>query len=336
MIGALRASGLNLLAGNWKLIGAKGIAMIVKNLVFVLGAGAHVPYGYPTGKTLKGRIVDSLKQSLRNSEQTLLHARGAMENLHEHLQPGIVEGFVQRLADSGQGSIDAFIHAHRRSPSYAYIGKIAIAKVLLEYEANDAPVKGDEDWMAYLFQEMLDGAHSVDDFKRNRVSFITFNYDTFLERALCRMIAGSLCEDLSEARQVLDGIPIVHMYGQLGSPFERRDVRDRRWTKDWQGIRTIYEVTAAEDPAVTKAKRLLKEADTVCLLGFGYHAENIALLDLPSMVHGPTRAANLYSSAYEITQPEWIRYTKGFPPNFIHRSPIDRGALFALRHLPVF
>lgn len=107
--------------------------MIEAKTLLIVGAGASVPYGYPTGKELRDELCNPAK--LRGlSDHYKIHERG-------------IELFCQHFKASGLTSIDAFLAKRGddeigKQPSgfcntfgtYANCGKLAIANRLIERE----------------------------------------------------------------------------------------------------------------------------------------------------------------------------------------------------------
>lgn len=96
--------------------------MIKRPTVFVLGAGASYPYGFPTGEGLVTEII-----GLASKNRTL----------DAFLYNGCVDQDVKRfavdLADSDALSVDAFLE-HR--PDFLKIGKLAVCLSLIPRERD--------------------------------------------------------------------------------------------------------------------------------------------------------------------------------------------------------
>jgi hypothetical protein len=97
--------------------------MITCKTVFVLGAGAHCPYGLPDGRTLTNRIVEALpsRREQNNSFSECFIDRCGSK--FGSIADTLVE-FRTRLEHSG--------HANRSA--YPEIGKMGVADVLLPME----------------------------------------------------------------------------------------------------------------------------------------------------------------------------------------------------------
>jgi hypothetical protein len=183
---------------------------------------------------------------------------------------------------------------------------------------------------------MVDGVHSADEFvRRNQVSFVTFNYDRSLEARLFTKIQYSFGLDYETALKAFTNIPIVHMYGALGGfPIEGHEPVNA-WIQAARCLRTIFD--AQHDAAVVRqAKELLGEARHICCLGFGFHKENVDLIDLAGIAS--RFRGTIASSRFGITDQEWNRVMRPFAKVGVqlHAAlPVDR-CLDAMRELPIF
>ncbi len=251
----------------------------------------------------------------------------------EEVQPDRCNAFAEALANAGQASIDAFLNSNRHQLGFKAIGKGAIAQVLLDYENKGIP-KSDDDWLDYLFKVMLEGLSSPEEFiEQNKIGFITFNYDRLLEMWLFRRIKYSFGLDDMSAFDVLRKIPIHHVYGMLGSFQNTPGPDPHRWINASKGIRTIFD-TEHDQSILNAAKALLGHANTICLLGFGFHRENIELLDLAT--HTRVCKGLVVSSRYDISDTELARLTRPFSGVNIRCTYDCDKCLETFRGLPIF
>ena len=138
--------------------------MITKPTVFVLGAGASIPYGYPSGKNLIKTIYEKI---ITNEWRNIFSICGIVE---EHIQE-----FRFELKESQRLSIDGFLE-HRQE--YKKVGKLSIAMALLELEDDDRITSfevRDKGIYHYIFDRLNSECTEWDEFRKNKVSFITFN-----------------------------------------------------------------------------------------------------------------------------------------------------------------
>jgi hypothetical protein len=91
--------------------------MILKKTVFVPGAGASAPYGFPLG----GTLVEQIYRQLETSSPILIR-------VHEMGYPiNALQKFRDELGESARG-IDAFLEKRQ---DYLEIGKACIAAALI-------------------------------------------------------------------------------------------------------------------------------------------------------------------------------------------------------------
>jgi hypothetical protein len=176
--------------------------MIKKRTVFVLGAGAHVPYGFSTGE---GLLVRARSLGI---EQMVEATEGQVPR--QDLVP-----LRQALTDNFLPSIDALLE-HRQSLRRP--GKMLMLSLLVDEErqALGNQWKADEDWMSLVFQYMAEDAASLEQFSKNPVTFITFNYDRLLEYRLIRGLVARYDVPAEEAWAAISNFGFFHMYGSLG------------------------------------------------------------------------------------------------------------------------
>ena len=188
--------------------------------------------------------------------------------------------FATAFKASRSSSIDAFL---ARLSAFADVGKGAIAAQLLAREKVNTLFSDEgDDWIQYLLDRM---DAPWDDMPKNKISFVTFNYDRTLERYLTGAWAARFERSSDECEQLLESFPIVHLYGQLGSlrhgqehvPFGGRDGDAGYQEQAASGIIVIPE-GRDDTPAFKKARELIGEAHVVGFLGFGFDTTNVQRL----------------------------------------------------------
>lgn len=251
--------------------------MIERSTTLVLGAGASLDYGYPSGPKLVQRVMD-----LTNNDNWF----------GMHLARGTdVANFNRRLRGSDPNSIDAFLEAN---PSWVDIGKLAIAAALTVGGPAPFTAPTDEHLYHYLWTRLQEGASNVEGLRRNRLNIVTYNYDLSLERYLRRVVSNHFPElaDASAAaiKQLVEAIvPIVHIHGDLSSIEDTYLVAgDLNVFRDFgllrnaaKGLRIIHE--GAPGPTYETAHEMIRSAESVHFLGFGYHFANLDRLDMPRL-----------------------------------------------------
>jgi len=288
-----------------------------KKTVFVLGAGASCPYGYPSGARLRERICLSpgFWQSY-NISYEIVNPLVQKESRLEEIQK-----FQNAFSKSKIKSVDLFM---ANNPTLAPIGKYIIAFEIFQaerqsYFGEEAKLKQEEmadeqrrgirgplnllssplfmgqDWYSYLYNRILEvlvGKEALPHFSNNNLTFITFNYDRSLEQFFYEALRYSFTE-VTEERvvQCLKQLKISHVYGQIASlKWQNQDdyvdysfqVDETVLQKAANNIRTIYE--EKENPELIEAQNLLQQADEIFFVGFGYAQENMEVLGLPGVI----------------------------------------------------
>ncbi len=262
--------------------------MITKRTVFVLGAGASHPYGYPSGRELLQEIFGHLGNS---------HWISFLSQLG--VQEKAITSFRSQLYLSQQPSVDTFLE-HRRE--FSDIGKLSIALALMTHEVEENLFgfsKREVGFYHYLFTQLNTG---WEEFGNNQLSIITFNYDRSLEHYLFTALKNTYARPSYDKAQPdefnaqpLSKIPIIHVHGSLG-PLPWQEEGGRPYSellrfseaplqaaKDVEtASKGILIVSEAEHSTAefNRAFDCLKSAERIYFLGFGYHIPNLVKLGL--------------------------------------------------------
>ncbi len=274
--------------------------MITSETVFVLGAGASIPYGFPSGIELREELCKVGTAGLPISDTLMVC--GISNN-----ETGL---FASAFRDSRIGSIDAFLS---RRNEFVDIGKLAIAAVLC---ARENPRIFDysnieDDWYFALWNAMVADVHQADDLVLNKIKIITFNYDRSLEYYLFTAIRNTFGLAEVDTYSILHKISIKHVYGQLGEfpehPFQVSNSPSIVEAAA-NGIRIIPEDRENNDVTIREIRAWLSSARNICFLGFGFDSLNIHRLELSSIIAEKfqigRRDQNIYTSGYGKTSSE--------------------------------
>jgi hypothetical protein len=274
--------------------------------VFVLGAGASVPYGLPAGCELND-IIRANAFPYAHHVSTL------------GVDPNALRAFCETVDYAGRTSIDAFLEARRELVD---LGKLAIAMVLLPREqtpllfrdwpqrrlgrVKDPRKEKRGHWYELLFN-MLTQGRSFDSIDLSGLGVVTFNYDRSLEHYLFTALANSYGRSPDEVAARLSGMKIVHVHGSLGllpwqrtsdgkpivpygdsSPANVLHARDR--------IKILHEADQSSAD-FEEAHSLLVTAKRVYF--FGFHKMNLVRLGLPKMQVGGTVGGTKCGLSYD-------------------------------------
>ena len=252
----------------------------------------------PVGSELAQRIQQGLALELQSGSRW---PEGPLSDCLSR-SPGLRDSHIQamRRIESGitfKDSIDEYLDEWRDVPDMLDVGKLAISHQILKSERSTAFFLKEESsttvspvmtairdsWLGQILRYANPGVprRQVDECLKD-ISFITFNYDRLLELALYWFIRYGQDQPQDAAIQQLVSIPIKHAYGSLGAlPFQGGlvplgseapyDVQ-----RGASSIRTFTEESESAHRAAIQ--EMLREADKVVFLGFGFHPRNIELM----------------------------------------------------------
>lgn len=282
--------------------------MITENTVFILGAGASKPYGFPTALELRKDIIRNFSKQYHNK---LIEDRRL-----SHSEKAPIENDIKELIDtfklSSTKSIDLFLS---RNKKYYGLGKAIIAFLIASYEVKskfrEETSKPEEDWYFEIFdiltREISDPEKLTEMFIQNKISFITFNYDRSFEHFLYTSLLNSFATKRNDIKGIMINLKIIHLYGQIdpldwqvnypalsyGNPdfFGRID----------EFVKNIKIIFEERNPDVREARSLIKNAKNIFFLGFGFADENLAALEFSSLLN---KQHHIYGTGLGLTESE--------------------------------
>jgi len=260
--------------------------MGVERVVFVLGAGASAPYGFPIGRALRDDICDNFAS---RCERMVEPCRSA--------EPyrGVAERLTGRLRASRSYSIDFFL-AHQVNSDLREAGRIAIAMSLLRMETEetlDRPVDPEDDWYRALANAIPNSFVPA--------GILTYNYDRSLEHYLYEALrvrhSDGVARDFLLGGGPEDSELITHLHGSFGRlpwkvdddthdpPVAYGDVEEMpddfyRQTIAHAAKRIGMVYDNPHPRTMRKVYMVLGQADRLVFLGFGYDEKNLARLRL--------------------------------------------------------
>ena len=266
--------------------------MITRNTVFILGAGSSKPYGYPLGDELVRNIIQqsSWKTSYKELNTVNIGKRRQLQ--------WEIEKFVEHLRASRPKSIDAFL---TRVPRYGMLGKYAIAYIIQEcnhtQKLDEPPKRNKEesedlrwakwdDWHAYLFDTIMN-AKNLEDFKQNKVHFLTFNYDFSFDRALANYIRFGFEGTGTQKLDAWEKYKPIHLHGSIfpNFHFDTQDRNPEELIREQCVVFSQCQINEIAEKYIKiisdeesknqydKALTVLENAQLLVFLGFGFHPE---------------------------------------------------------------
>lgn len=251
--------------------------------VFIIGAGANVPYGFPTALGLRVDIVEREHFSSFTND-TLLSRLEKTNNLkHEY------KNYRKVFKDSGFSSIDKHLIINQ---SFLNVGKYCIAGSLLKVESTsnfheemNENFKS-QDWYSYFWNYVSSGIKSFNFLKGNfeKIKIISFNYDRSLEYFLLNAIWNSYHDDFRKRQKRTDDLPttIYHVYGSLGElQVENGEIANYgKSTPAFDVHQAVSNIKIIDEERTldSQVNMLVKSADRVFFLGFGFDEQNLEVL----------------------------------------------------------
>lgn len=304
-----------------------GNKMFKEDTVFVLGAGASWHYGYPTGENLVKKVIEKSDDFVERLEKyaregkcphqvsSYLMLRGVDTFNKIKIYAGIYKQLSERLRYTNTLVIDDFLSY--QSAEIQEAGKFIIAWVILEcergyiqgvnngkdnnYNGNRIgnPYSHNDDWCRFLIHKLVSGCPKFS-LAKNKVSFITFNYDVSLEQRLIRAFQGMTDYfHPDEIKEFLSSDRITHVYGQVRTSFssgfegiitnyDGRNFPDfSEIEKAAKSIYTIENLNAGEvdecESYFQIARQKIDLAKNVYILGYGFDSRNSERIGLDQL-----------------------------------------------------
>ncbi len=189
--------------------------MIKNNTLFILGAGAHMPYGFPSGQQLVSDLLYGFTDVNYSGQKFGINYSIEKKFIKESIfDPMTLRYFRENLRNSGRVSIDKFLRD--QSNGWDELGKRLVSFIIALYESFCNPLEGSklegfsESFYHYLFDKM--DTSNGESFLENNVRFITFNYDRSLEYFLSLSTQTNYSIDIAE----YINSNIIHVHGKIG------------------------------------------------------------------------------------------------------------------------
>jgi hypothetical protein len=276
--------------------------MISNHTVFILGAGASAPYGYPKSS---GDLKDDICLNFKTDIDKLFKAsKGDYWELGDLMEAA--DDFVERFQNSRIRSIDRWLSLNGR---YKVVGKLAIVNTIVKKENKSSLMfEGRDkslDWFSVLFNEMMVGVAKPEHFYYHRVYFITFNYDRVFEHLLYESFRNTFSGvQPEEIDRILSNITIIHVYGCIDDPpwkkggYKYGDSYKLKYLDEARKrIKTVGESVANDtQPFRSKEDLSLSSAKKMFFLGFGYDPQNLEILGIPKRFETGSKPPKIFGT----------------------------------------
>lgn len=276
--------------------------MFNSNTVFVVGAGASAEAEMPLGTALTGEIAKLLSfelefgQNLKRGDHVIYQAIRRLVQHHGWGENQFI-GSGRSVAEAMDLalSIDTFLESHRNNREFVKLGKLGIVRAISLAEGRSLMRYGkdghtpfrisalSDTWYYSLARQLFTGVPADNPSAAfDNVSFVVFNYDRCLQAFLIRAVENYFRLSRHAAEALISGVRIIHPYGTIGSVFSGSENFVSFGSEEFDinpvsdRIRTFSE--ASDQSAILQ--QWLFNAETVVFLGFGFHDQNVALLDI--------------------------------------------------------
>lgn len=262
--------------------------------VFIIGAGAGVDIGMPTGLHLQ-QTISTLFSSQNGTIQGF---PASIPEFQYHLQllSEINNSEFENYRNAGEqivkglfleNSIDNFLHKHYENKFIVGAGKLAIAfsilgfehasKIFSKYNTFDMD-KIRDTWYIPFYQKITESCRiSTLPERLKNFMFIIFNYDRCFERFFVNALMNNYNIEYSNALEILKGMDIIHPYGCVGNDKYGEIVLAKRLIDISNDIRLYTEKFSSQN---IYGNLFLNpnESYRVVFLGFAYHKQNMDLI----------------------------------------------------------
>jgi len=290
------------------------------NDLFILGAGASVPYDFPSGEKLFEEIkkinYHSLQdENLRNGcfkyfgDQNTYNMLAIMQEMYN---------FSVDIKNSSMLSIDDFLRNRKSNKIQNKFGKMIIVDKILNAERKyktDIELKSKKDWFTYLLSYIDRDENLFNDFFNNS-KFITFNYDRLLEYKIFEYLHYDKKYKEDEISKKIKEINIIHVNGSIGNLKDiefgkSKEVRKNQMGRNYdvhpnyefiiETMKTIWEHDDKEKEQKQKEiMEYFKTSERIFFIGFGWLEDNIKILGIrdSNILEGK----EIYVSAYGLSE----------------------------------
>ena len=307
--------------------------MITKPTVFILGAGASVPYGYPTGWKLRKLILDGIQTVegtgfLKGNELFEAHeALNLTEIFGDFLDFEKLLEFRNNFKGSKRSSIDAFLE---NRTEFCSIGKKAIAKEIIWLEKEHKDINDKWDWFEHVHDsELARGCNCAEDYGANEINVITFNYDRSFEHLLMNAFKHTFRGNGEEFASIInENFKVIHVHGQLdklpwednktGREYGKLPSTPEEWNKSSEGIKIIHE--SKGEKTFKEAQALLENAEMIVFLGLNlYNTTNLSRLNIQEYINHK----NIYGTMKGLTESQIGKVATYFNQKLINAKNLD-------------
>jgi hypothetical protein len=289
--------------------------------VLVVGAGASYEVNLPIGEKIKNEIQSLCTYKFNYGEIQSGDSDFYLGLLNSPLFSKDSRRLSHALSKIANGigyvsSVDNFLEIHSDDVDLQVAAKSAIVRIIAKSEQRSklnfdrsnvynrlSPAALNETWYQGLAQILFEQVRSNDLASAfSPIVFISFNYDRCIEWFLLHCLSGLYSIEKSVACKIMQGVKIYHPYGDIGDPHWSSNNFDffaptlpRDVSAIAERIRTFTEPSS--DDEFVSLRKVVREAQTIVFLGFGFHPQNLELLGSGNRF-GTSKVKNIIGTSF--------------------------------------
>lgn len=266
--------------------------MNLQDTIFILGAGASKPYGYPTASKLRDDIISEYENVIRETFKLMNRDSQLIKRALQEISP-----IIKEFDLSHTNSIDLFL-TRKSERKNVNLGVELIWMFIMWYERNSISSRQiedkDEDWYYEFFNELtgdITTKKELDNMPADKIHFINFNYDRSLENYLYESFMNSFSLTKEETTELMSKhFCFTHVYGKVANFDWDIGKANTIAYKDPNGVFILMNATNminilyAERNIDPATQELIKSKIKIIVLGFGFAKANIDFLNLKEIL----------------------------------------------------
>lgn len=280
---------------------------------FIIGAGASAEVGLPVGERLKDIISKEANFSLelgrfKKGNHELFQTIQEMSSKNKPHDRNFVNVYLRSARSIFENmplsiSIDNFLDSRRSEVGTIELGKLLIAhSILLAEQSSKLCIKRDQSagfervrfeqivdtWYIKLFQIITEQAEfdQIPELLSN-IEFVIFNYDRCVEHFLFHALKQYYSKTDAEVSFALKYLRVLRPYGSIGPlPWQEyrgvpygQPVMHEKLIEVSENLRIFTEQIEDDNEEILEIRKAIKNADTIVFLGFGFHHQNLRLIN---------------------------------------------------------
>ncbi|MDB9456949.1 hypothetical protein PN473_00685 [Dolichospermum circinale CS-545/17] len=299
--------------------------MLNSKTVLVLGAGASHEIGFPLGERLKEIISSKLDMKFSGFQQV-----NGCPKISDAIRLYIKENSLDQSEFSGyitsaidlkgalevSQSIDHALYSRSNNRKIELCGKLGIVSSIIDYEQRSDLyyehenyniidlTKLSKSWYPKFFFELSSNIDH-ENYKKifDKLTIVNFNYDRSFEQYLYLSMIKRFGISGEESSEVIKNLNIIYPYGNIGKlPWQHYkkgeiikygDISYNQYNNIYKNIKTFHEIQSYD----SNLKNSLRNASNIAFLGFGFHEQNMKLLDMEYV----TNISNIYATGLNLS-----------------------------------